>query len=68
MGDVEGNAVRPHHGSDDVDGEISVQGSGREEGRRQEIDEAGRVAALLLALASKSGGHAILILESERGE
>jgi hypothetical protein len=29
---------------------------------------AGRVAALLLALASKSGGHAILILEIERGE
>jgi len=26
------------------------------------------VAALLLALAPKSGGHAILILESERGE
>jgi hypothetical protein len=42
-----------------------------EEGRRQEIDlvrPAGRVAALLLTLALKSGGHAILILESERGE
>jgi len=26
------------------------------------------VAALLLTLALKSGGHAILILESERGE
>src|SRR5438445_10098645 len=38
VGDVEGNAVRPHHGPDDVDGEISVQGSGREESRRQEID------------------------------
>jgi hypothetical protein len=29
---------------------------------------AGRVAALRLTLALKSGGHAILILESERGE
>jgi hypothetical protein len=51
-------------------GEIIVQGSGREEGRRRRNRpcEVGRVAALLPALAPKSGGHAILILESERGE
>src|SRR5207244_9741392 len=49
VGDVEGNAVRPHHGPDDVDGEIRVEGSSGEKGRRQEIDAArrDRVAAPL---------------------
>ena len=31
VGSVEGHTVRPHHGPDDVDGEIGAQGSGREE-------------------------------------
>jgi hypothetical protein len=27
MGDVEGNAIRTHHGPDDVNGAIGVEGS-----------------------------------------
>src|SRR4030095_16276959 len=37
VGDVEGNAVRPHHGPDDVDGEIRVQGLRPKEACRQKI-------------------------------
>jgi hypothetical protein len=37
MGEVEGNAVRPRHGPDNVDGKIGVQGIHREEGHGQEI-------------------------------
>jgi hypothetical protein len=52
MGDVKGHAVRPHHGPDDIDGEISGQGSGREESRRQAIARVRQAAWPLANLAS----------------
>jgi len=63
MGDVEGNAVRSHHGTDDVHGEaIGIQRCGRNEACRKEIDNSRVVwPACSLRFAPKRSSHAALI-------
>src|SRR5512144_2146145 len=46
VGDVEGDAVRSHHGSDNIDGEVRVQGPDRDQDHRQEVTGQGAMATI----------------------